>query len=172
MPELTLYDHDRCSPGKRFQWIFPVIECPAMQNLRDIVSTFGQIDITFTLMLGDFVASLLMSEWAEFWHEEYGSHWYPEERITGFLLDELSSAMYNHVMHEVAPSASSDDIDMRIDCYIEALHSELDTIHNKLIDKYTPYVRRYLEGPDAMTVNRVTGIDIIGDSLFVLGELI
>lgn len=176
MSDRWLHDHDYCAPGKKVQWIFPVIECRATTMLRDIVRTFGQYDITFTLLLGDFVASLLMTEWDIFYDDRTKKPYpYPEDRITGMLLDLLSDGIYNHVVHELGVEDESDDdgiLDARIESYMEALHMELDTAHAQLVPYYAPYVRRYLDSDGAKTISKITGIEVIGDALIVIGELI
>lgn len=176
MSDRWLHDYDYCAPGKNVQWIFPVIECRATTMLRDIVRTFGQYDITFTLLLGDFVASLLMTEWDIFYDDKTKRpYYYPEDRITLMLLDVLSDAIYNHVVHELGVSGDDDDdddlLDARIESYMESLHMELDTAHVQLVPYYAPYVRRYLESDDVKTIRKITGIEVIGDALIVIGEI-
>ena len=164
-----------CTPGQRIQWIFPVIECRATRNLRDIVNTFRQERITFTLLLGDFIASLLMTEWDCFYDDRTGEQKaHPEDRISAVLVDILSDGMYSHVVHELGVVSEDDDddeIDTRISSYTEALYMEMDTIHSQLLPVYAPYVRKYLDRADAMRVSKITGIDIVGDALFVIGVL-
>lgn len=165
-----------CTPGQRIQWIFPVIECRATRNLRDIVNTFRQERITFTLLLGDFIASLLMTEWDCFYDDRSGKqNAHPEDRMSAVLVDVLSDGMYNHVVHELGMDGDDDDdddvLDAHIQSYTEALYMEMDTIHSQLLPVYAPYVRKYLDRADAMRVSKITGIDIIGDALFVMGVL-
>jgi hypothetical protein len=95
--------------------------------------------------------------------------------MSAVLVDVLSDGMYNHVVHELGMDGDDDEdddvLDTHIQTYTEALYMEMDTIHSQLLPVYAPYVRKYLDRADAMRVSKITGIDIIGDALFVIGVL-